>query len=312
MTTPNLSMSKVDKLVVKSTTAAQVRAYRTHPDVAALRIERVRTWSGALIWAGVVLGLAFTATNVQAFAAGPATTGSVPWLAAWLLDPMVSLVLVGVLLAEQVTSRFQLATPVWARRTKWFALAATYVMNTWQSWATLAPAGLVLHSVPPLLVFTAVEGGPALRDRLTDAVNLAAMAATGTSASVEGVVTEAGQPDAAIGDASCPPMDAVAPDDGTVHEPVVASVHEHRTQTRRSTTRKPTRRPTGRRKLRADFLADARTAWTPETHVSPAWVREVTDCSRGMSSQVAADLKAELDAAALISTLHAVNSEEVA
>jgi hypothetical protein len=312
MTASALTVSKVDKLVAKSTTAAQVRAYRTHPDVTALSIERVRTWSGALIWVGVVLGLAFTATNVQTFAAGTATAGSMPWLAAWLLDPMVSLVLVGVLLAEQVTSRFQLVTPTWARRTKWFALAATYVMNTWQSWATLAPAGLVLHSVPPLLVFTAVEGGPALRDRLTDAVNLAAVTATGPPAPTDTVVTEASRRGSVTADTSHPAVNVATADEGTVHEPPVPPVREHRTPTRRGTTRKPARRPAGRRKLRADFLADARTAWTPATHVTPAWVREVTDCSRGMSSQVAADLKAELDTAIPVSPLHAVNSEEVA
>ncbi len=307
-----MPLSKVDKLVAKSATAAQVRAYRTHPDVTALSIERVRTWSGALIWVGVVLGLAFTATNVQAFAAGSATAGSMGWLAAWLLDPMVSLVLVGVLLAEQVTSRFQLATPTWARRTKWFALAATYVMNTWQSWATLAPSGLVLHSVPPLLVFTAVEGGPALRDRLTDAVNLAATAVTGTPTTLAATVPEAGRPDAVAADTSHLAVNAATADAGTVHEPAVPAVREHRTPNRRGTTRKPARRPAGRRKLRADFLADARSAWTPGTHVTPAWVREVTDCSRGMSSQVAADLKAELDTTTPVNTLHAVNSEEVA
>jgi hypothetical protein len=299
------SMSKVDRLVVKSTTAAQVRAYRTHPDVAALRIEQVRAWSGALIWVGVVLGLAFTATNVQAFAAGSAAAGSMAWLAAWLLDPMVSLVLVGVLLAEQVTSRFQLATPVWARRTKWFALLATYVMNTWQSWATLTPAGLVLHSVPPLLVFTAVEGGPALRDRLTDAVNLAATTATHT-------------PPAATSPAVNPPL--TTPVDPPVNTPVnnpvgaptgaapaAAGVAGQPAVTTRARTRATGRKPGartpaagkagGRRLLKADYLAAARAAWTPDTHVTPAWVRQVTDCSRGLSSQVAADLKTELDTA---------------
>lgn len=293
-------MSKVDRLVVKSTTAAQVRAYRTHPDVAALRIEQVRAWSGALIWVGVVLGLAFTATNVQAFAAGSAAAGSVPWLAAWLLDPMVSLVLVGVLLAEQVTSRFQLATPVWARWTKWFALLATYVMNTWQSWATLTPAGLVLHSVPPLLVFTAVEGGPALRDRLTDAVNLAAATATDThppATPPAGIHTPlnptADTPTSA-------PVDIPTRATPTAPTPTTAVVTgppavRSQRPTRASGRKPATRRPTGRRLLKADYLAAARAAYTPGTHITPAWVRQVTDCSRGMSSQIAADLKAERD-----------------
>ena len=36
-------------------------------------------------------------------------------------------------------------------------------------------------------------------------------------------------------------------------------------------------------------------AWTPGTHVTPAWVREVTTCSRGLSPRLAAALCAELN-----------------
>jgi hypothetical protein len=172
-----MPLSKVDKLATKSAEAARVRAYQTHLDVIALRIELVRTWSARIIWAGVVVGLAFTMTNVQQFAANGAPAGSLSWLSAWLLDPMVSLVLIGVLVAEQVTSRWQIDTPGWAQTTKCFALAATYVMNTWQSWSALSASGIVLHSVPPLLVFTAVEGGPAMREALTRAVTRSLTAA---------------------------------------------------------------------------------------------------------------------------------------
>jgi hypothetical protein len=45
-----------------------------------------------------------------------------------------------------------------------------------------------------------------------------------------------------------------------------------------------------RRKLLANYVADARAAWTPGVVVSLAWVRQVTDCSRGLSSKVAATL----------------------
>jgi hypothetical protein len=49
-----------------------------------------------------------------------------------------------------------------------------------------------------------------------------------------------------------------------------------------------------RRKLLADYLGEARTAWVPGVVVSPAWVRQVTGCSRGLSPKVAAALNAEL------------------
>ncbi|WP_327639558.1 hypothetical protein OHB24_14680 [Kribbella sp. NBC_00482] len=163
--------SGVTKLRATATEASQVRALSTHPDVIALRVESIRTQVDVLMWVGIVLGLAFTMVNVQAFAAAGAATGSLPWIAAWLLDPMVSLVLIAVLRAEQITARYQVTDPTkWLSRTKKFAFAATYVMNTWQSFLHKDIAGIVLHSVPPLLVFCAAETAPVLRDRLTEAV----------------------------------------------------------------------------------------------------------------------------------------------
>jgi hypothetical protein len=86
--------------------------------------------------------------------------------------------------------------------------------------------------VPPLVVFVAAEAVTDLRDKLTEAVNVA--------------FTEA--------------------------------VRE---------------RPRARRSF-ADYLADARRAWKPGRKVTPAWVREVTDCSRGLSSRVSAALAEEV------------------
>lgn len=165
--------TRAERLVAAAREAGAVRAYQTDPDVVALRVERVRGWSSRLIWVGIILGLAFTMTNVQQFAAQGAPVGSLAWVTAWLLDPMVSLVLVGILLAEQVTARYQVAMGRWPRIAKWGALAATYTMNTWQAWAAGNVAQIVLHSVPPLMVFVAVEAFPVVRDRLTEAVLVA-------------------------------------------------------------------------------------------------------------------------------------------
>ncbi len=132
----------MDKLRQDASDAAERRALQTHPDVVALRVERIRSQVDGLMWAGLLLGLAFTMVNVQTFAAAGAAVWSLAWVAAWLLDPMVSLVLVAVLRAEQVTARYQVPMQdvgigPWVRRTKVFAFAATYAMNTWQSWARL-------------------------------------------------------------------------------------------------------------------------------------------------------------------------------
>ncbi|MFB9927951.1 hypothetical protein ACFORO_19990 [Amycolatopsis halotolerans] len=235
---------RAQRLAQDAAEAADVRRWRTHPDVVALQVERVRSQVDRLCWAGIILGLAFTAANVQWFAAAGSAFGSLPWLTAWFLDPTVCLVLLGILRAEQVTARYQVRTGRWVRAAKWLTLGATYVMNTWSSWAAGSPAGVVLHSVPPMVVFVAAEAVTDLRDKLTDAVQAALVKAT------------------------------------DVHEPVT-----------------PDRERPARRMF-ADYLADARHAWTPAVKVTPAWVREVTGCSRGLSSRLAAELSAETREAA--------------
>jgi hypothetical protein len=229
------------KLAQDAAEAAEVRTYQTDPDVIALRVERVRAQVDRLCWAGIMLGLAFTMTNVQTFAAAGSSAWSRPWLAAWLLDPTVSVVLLAILRAEQVTARYRVPTGPWVRRAKWLTLAATYVMNTWASYAAGSAAGIVLHSVPPAVVFVAAEAVTDLRDKLTEAVHAA--------------FTEA--------------MNRTE-----VHEP---------------TTTRP-----ARRKLFADYVADARQAWTADVAITPAWVRQVTGCSRGLSSRLAAAVAAEI------------------
>lgn len=247
------------QLAADAAEAAELRAYATHPDVVALRVERVRAEVDRLCWAGIVLGLGFTMTNVQSFAAAGTSAWSLPWLAAWLLDPTVSLVLLAILRAEQVTARYQVRTGAWTRRAKWFTLAATYVMNTWHSWAAGSVSGVVLHSVPPLVVFVAAEAVTDLRDKLTEAVTAAFTEAQRRAAPVTADLPET-----------------------AVHEPAKPK-QRHRKRTRQRVTF-------------ADYLTVAREAWKPGVVVSPAWVREVTRCSRGLSSRLAATLTAELNA----------------
>jgi hypothetical protein len=261
-------ISRAARLKQDAEEAAAVRSYQTDPDVVALRIERIRTQVDRLCWVGIVLGLAFTMTNVAVFAAGNVPVWSLPWLAAWVLDPTVSLVLLAVLRAEQVTSRYQVSTGPWVRAAKWFTLGATYVMNTWASWAAGSTAGVVLHSVPPLLVFVAAEAVTDLRDKLTDAVTVA------VNASRVSVTASA-----APVNASAAPTSAGA-DAGTSSD--AESVTEALSP----------RRPA--RGTFAGYRGVARRAWSSDVVITPAWVRQVTGCSRGLSSRLAATLKAEL------------------
>ncbi|MBG0828210.1 hypothetical protein HS041_10565 [Planomonospora sp. ID67723] len=170
---PGRFRTKADKLAAAARAAAAVRAYDTDPDVVAYRIERLRTRVDRLIWTGLILGLAFTAANVQQFAAQDATNSDIAWWIAWLLDPMVSFVLVGVLLGEQIIARHQIVAGPWVRRTKWTTLALTYGMNTWSAWAALDWSLILLHSVPPAVVFCAAEAVTTLKHQITEAVHKA-------------------------------------------------------------------------------------------------------------------------------------------
>ncbi|MBB5157600.1 hypothetical protein [Saccharopolyspora phatthalungensis] len=210
-------------------------------------VEQVCKQVDRLCWTGILLGLAFTMTNVQSFAANGAAAWWLPWLAAWLLDPMVSLVLLAILRAEQVTARYGVRTGGWVRGAKWFTLAATYVMNTWAAYAAGTADTVVLHSVPPLVVFVAAEAVTDLRDKLSEAVRTA--------------FTNA----------------------------------EARPDTERAIESAADRSPDTKRRTSFDeYLGRAREAWSPDVAVTPAWIREVTSCSRGLSSRLAAALSAEV------------------
>src|SRR5688572_2911753 len=108
-------MSKAVRLKRRADAAADVRRYDTDPDVVAYLLERRATLGISLVWAGIVLGLAFTVPNVQAFVAGDAPVWSIVWTTAWLLDVMVSLPLIGVLVLEQATTRHGVTLGGWAR-----------------------------------------------------------------------------------------------------------------------------------------------------------------------------------------------------
>lgn len=157
------------RLAAKAAEAAEVRTWQTHPDVVALRVERTRTLVDRLIWGGIIVGLLFTASNVQAFVADTtnAVFGSLGWWAAWLVDPTIAAVLLGILIAERRVAPGQIKLDRIARVAKWVLLGMTYGANTWQAWADRSPAGIMLHSFPPLVVFLAAEVVPGLHDKLT-------------------------------------------------------------------------------------------------------------------------------------------------
>jgi hypothetical protein len=323
---------RLTRLAAAAREAAHVRSLTTRPDVVALRVDRIRAQVDALLWAGIGLGLLFTTVNVQAFAAAGAAAFTSGWWVAWLLDPMVSLVLLAVLRAEQVTARYQVELGGWPRCAKWCAFAATYLMNTWYSWGldggVPSVSGVVLHSVPPLLVLISAEAGPVLRERLTEAARRA------STDHVRPLDTDRGAREDAIsgddhGHDRHPGPDAPLPTDRAVHDGSMNGVSQARADVRevaprtghaaganrggavvreraareqlgtRSRSERPTRGETSSRRLFADYLSAARAALDdaaaqgqrPEP--TPAWCRRTTGCSCGTSVKLAAALRAD-------------------
>ncbi|MFI1395258.1 hypothetical protein [Streptomyces sp. NPDC020681] len=110
-----------------------------------------------------VVALAFTATNVTLFA----ITHHISVWIAWLLDPMVAVALGTVLIVDGLLSQHGVHPSGWATALRWFAGLGTWLMNCWAAlWPAgtafgvprdVDPAGLVLHSIPPVLLIVLAE-----------------------------------------------------------------------------------------------------------------------------------------------------------
>ncbi|UGQ09125.1 hypothetical protein LO772_19405 [Yinghuangia sp. ASG 101] len=126
-----------------------------------------RRITAALVVVAVV-AMVFTAVSVTTFALDH---GVNRWVA-WTLDPMVAVALLTVLLADARLVELGAAPSGWATALRWFAGAATWVMNAWSSvWPDggfgvprdVDPAGVVLHSVAPVLLVVLAEAATGYR-----------------------------------------------------------------------------------------------------------------------------------------------------
>lgn len=130
------------------------------------RIERLVT--SVLVVLGVG-GLIFTAVNVTLFAIDHA----VHWGIAWMLDPLVSISLLAALFIDGKLAAHGYRPGGWPFVLRWFAGLSTWLMNCWGSlypdakftgWPDRPdPAGLLLHSVIPVLVIVLAEAGAGYR-----------------------------------------------------------------------------------------------------------------------------------------------------
>jgi hypothetical protein len=142
------------------------------------RVKALQRLDTTLTVALVVVGLgalAFTCTNVTLFAIDHGT----PSVIAWLLDPVASIALVAILTTDGTLIRHGATDRASGAATflRLFAGLSTWVMNVWQSvWPDGGfgvpthpdPAGIVLHSVPPLLLIGLAEAATVYRRRIAE------------------------------------------------------------------------------------------------------------------------------------------------
>jgi hypothetical protein len=127
------------------------------------RLRKVQKALTAVLVVIAVVALVFTATSVTLFAI---RHGVHPGIA-WLLDPMVALALGAVLITDGVLAEYGIKPRGWSTVLRYFAGLATWTMNAWESlWPEgtafgvpkhVDQAGLVLHSIPPVLLIILAE-----------------------------------------------------------------------------------------------------------------------------------------------------------
>ncbi|MEU6012336.1 hypothetical protein [Streptomyces sp. NPDC047453] len=164
----------------------------------------------AVLLVVAVLTMGFSLQNIHDFAAAHGVQDPI----AWFLAPAVDLALVAALVGDAVLSRHQLDAGPWATRLRWYAGGATLVLNAWEAVASLDPAAIVLHVVPPVLLFVLAEAASPYRVRFADTVRLAA-ATVETEADTAPVST----PAPAETDTPAPEVDTTpAPQTGQVYD----------------------------------------------------------------------------------------------
>lgn len=139
-------------------------------------LERLQIGLTKVLVGVAIVALAFTATNVTLFAIAHHIS---VWIA-WLLDPMVAVALGAVLIVDGRLSEHGVQPSGWATVLRWFAGLGTWLMNCWSAlWPDGAPfgvprqvdvAGLVLHSIPPVLLIVLAEAITFYRRAILDRI----------------------------------------------------------------------------------------------------------------------------------------------
>jgi len=127
----------------------------------------------AVLLVVAALTMSFSLQNIHGFASDHHVQDPI----AWFVAPAIDLALIAALLGDAVLSRWQLDAGPWATRLRWYTGAATVVLNSWQAWADLDAAAIVLHTAMPVLLFVLAEAASPYRRGFAQTVTLAATAA---------------------------------------------------------------------------------------------------------------------------------------
>jgi hypothetical protein len=125
----------------------------------------------AVLLVVAVLTMSFSLGNIHTFALHHHVQDPI----AWFLAPAIDLALVAALVGDAVLSRVELDAGEWAYRLRWYTGGATLVLNGWEAVASLDPAAIVLHVVPPVLLFVLAEAAVPYRMRFAESVRLMAV-----------------------------------------------------------------------------------------------------------------------------------------
>jgi len=192
-------------LSARAESAAARRELDTNPHVRALALARQRTARVAMLWTVLGLALAYTAVNVQRFAADDAGTSDPRWWVAWFVDPVLSALVVALLLAKGDLAGIRVSESRWARRSVWGveigALLAQLLMNV----APTVPGAwqvVALHVVIPLAAVAAALALPVVQRRYAVALAALATVPTGPTAAPTGSRYRANGPDPTAGSGS--------------------------------------------------------------------------------------------------------------
>lgn len=198
------------ELEAAAASAAGRRTVETNVDVRALQLSRRRRRWTLIGWAVLVLCMAFTAVNVQHFAAGTAGAWSPQWLVAWGVDPLLSALVVGLLLARGDLAAFGAGISQTTGRAKWVVLGieigvlvAALLMNVAPEFdaAVVRWQDVALHIVVPLAAVATAVVLPIVQDFYATAITALY---TGPSAGAQTAINLPEHPNAGPGGGELP------------------------------------------------------------------------------------------------------------